>query len=327
MTIKLTLTIPVAQNKTQNWVERDDAGATRRQLTGRNYKTGKNGGGVLLKYTFSLLIMVIAHESYSYESVTSSGIKIVSTNKQIIIKGDESLEVINLPKKAISRRCSGKGKYSAIIIRASTLYGVDADLVNAVISSESCFNPKAVSPKGAQGLMQLMPFTAKRFGVTNSFDPAQNISGGVKYLRFLLNRFKGDVQLAVAAYNAGEGAVDHYGVIPPYKETRHYVKKVMRLYGKDSQKDDGVFIAPLKHVDSNKCISSRKIRAFTYLKVSGAYLRRFYIRKKGDTYSSIAKNVGLSRKEIENLNSSNKVNSLSKKQLSHIILLWKCKLK
>ncbi len=271
--------------------------------------------------------MVVSHGSYSYEFVTSSGINTASTNKKIIIKGDESLEATYWPKKAISRGCSDKGMYRAIIDRASGKYDVDADLVNAVISSESCFNPKAVSLKGAQGLMQLMPFTAKRFGVADSFDPTQNISGGVRYLRFLLNRFKGNVQFAVAAYNAGEGAVDHYGGIPPYKETRHYVKKVMKLYGKDFQRDYSTFIAPSKRVDNNKCIANRKIRAFTYLNVSGAYLRRFYIRKKGDTYSSIAKKAGLSVSKIENLNSLNEMRSTSKKRLGHIILLWRCKLK
>ncbi len=307
-------------------MERNNIGVMRRPSESRVYKTGKNRGGGLLKYTFAFLIMLTSHESHSYEFVTSSGINTVSTNKKIIIKGDELPEVTYRPKKTTSRKCSDKGRYRAIIDRASEKYGVDVGLVNAVISSESCFNPKAVSLKGAQGLMQLMPFTAKRFGVTDSFNPTQNISGGVKYLSFLLNRFKGNVQFAVAAYNAGEGAVDHYGGIPPYKETRHYVKKVMKLYGKDLKGDYSAFIALPKRVDTNKCIASRKIRAFTYLNVSGAYLRRFYIRRKGDTYSSIAKKVGLPVSKIEKFNSQNKTKSVSKKRLSHIILLWKCEL-
>ena len=106
---------------------------------------------------------------------------------------------------------------------------VDESLVRAVIHAESSFNPRAVSPKGAMGLMQLMPATARRFGVSNAFDPYQNIAGGVQYLAWLLNRYKGDWRLAVAGYNAGEGAVDKYSGVPPYRETRDYLNKVWSL--------------------------------------------------------------------------------------------------
>lgn len=109
-------------------------------------------------------------------------------------------------------------------------YGVDPELVKAVIQVESSRNYRALSSKGAQGLMQLIPDTADRFGVKNAFDPRQNIRGGVQYLRFLLAYYEGDVELACAAYNAGEGAVDKYGGVPPYKETRRYVKKIRALY-------------------------------------------------------------------------------------------------
>jgi soluble lytic murein transglycosylase-like protein len=105
---------------------------------------------------------------------------------------------------------------------------VEAPLVRSVIQTESNYNPLAVSNKGAEGLMQLIPSTARRFGVRNTFDSTQNVEGGVKYLKYLLDLFHGDYSRAVAAYNAGEGAVSRYGGVPPYKETQNYVAQVAR---------------------------------------------------------------------------------------------------
>lgn len=116
--------------------------------------------------------------------------------------------------------------YAAEINAAARQYGVDEAVVRAIIHAESAFNPNALSRVGAQGLMQLMPATARRFGVGNAFDAGQNISGGVQYLAFLLKRFKGDLTLAAAGYNAGEGAVDKYNGVPPYSETQRYVLRV-----------------------------------------------------------------------------------------------------
>jgi soluble lytic murein transglycosylase-like protein len=113
---------------------------------------------------------------------------------------------------------------------AARNYNLNVDLVNSVIQVESNYNPRAVSPKGAQGLMQLMPGTARRFGAKNSFDPKENIEAGVRYLKFLQETFK-DERLAIAAYNAGEGAVQKYGNVPPYPETLDYVAKVGKKYG------------------------------------------------------------------------------------------------
>ena len=122
-------------------------------------------------------------------------------------------------------------KYSAIIDTAAEAYGVDASLVHAVISAESGYNPYALSRTGAMGLMQLMPDTARRYGVQNMMDPVENNHGGVRYLRDLLTMFKGRLDLAVAAYNAGENAVIRHGHrVPPYSETRHYVPKVLGFY-------------------------------------------------------------------------------------------------
>ena len=106
-------------------------------------------------------------------------------------------------------------------------HGVDEALVHAVIQVESRYDPFAVSPRGAMGLMQLMPRTAERFEVTNAFDPVQNVDGGVRYLKELLARYSGQVRLALAAYNAGEEAVERHGGIPPYRETVDYVKRVL----------------------------------------------------------------------------------------------------
>lgn len=125
--------------------------------------------------------------------------------------------------------CVGNpAEFEPIINSCALEYGVDKSLVKAVIHAESGYDPNAVSSKGASGLMQLMPKTAESLKVSNSFDPKQNIRGGVRYLKFLLDTFKGDVSLALAAYNAGLSRVAQYGGIPPYVETRNYVDKVLQ---------------------------------------------------------------------------------------------------
>jgi len=121
-------------------------------------------------------------------------------------------------------------QFDQLIQQQSQANQVDPDLVKAVIRQESGFNPKAVSHVGAQGLMQLMPSTASGLGVTDSFNPAQNVAGGAKYLKNLLNKYDQSVPMALAAYNAGPGAVDKYHGVPPYKETQNYVKNVMKSY-------------------------------------------------------------------------------------------------
>jgi hypothetical protein len=131
-------------------------------------------------------------------------------------------------KLRTSFKLSGNpAEYESIINSCALQYGVDKSLVKAVIHAESGYDPHAVSPKGAQGLMQLMPKTAQGLKVNNSFDPSDNIRGGVRYLRFLLDTFKGDVTLALAAYNAGLSRVARYGGVPPYEETRNYVARVL----------------------------------------------------------------------------------------------------
>jgi hypothetical protein len=127
---------------------------------------------------------------------------------------------------------SGDCDLDWIIFRAGEKAGVDPRFIHAVIQQESQYNAKAVSPVGAQGLMQMMPATAERFGLKDPFDAAANVEAGTKYLKWLLDRFDGDVSLALAGYNAGEGSVDKFQGVPPYSETQNYVKKIVTNYGK-----------------------------------------------------------------------------------------------
>ncbi len=135
--------------------------------------------------------------------------------------------VADVGATAPSSSSSVSGKFSELIAAAAEKFDVDANLIQAVIKAESNFNPKAVSSSGALGLMQLMPSTAESLGVDDPLDPEQNIFGGTKFLHRLLDKYKNDVSLALAAYNAGPGAVDKYGGIPPYAQTQTYVKRVL----------------------------------------------------------------------------------------------------
>jgi Transglycosylase SLT domain len=123
------------------------------------------------------------------------------------------------------------GPYSEIIASMSQAHGLDPMLVNALIQVESNYRPRARSHKGAMGLMQLMPSTARRYNVRNPYDPRANVAAGVKHLKSLMDSFGGAVDLALAAYNAGEGAVKKFGGVPPYRETRNYVRRILSLAG------------------------------------------------------------------------------------------------
>jgi TPR repeat protein len=135
-------------------------------------------------------------------------------------------------------------KVMDMVLRLAPQYGVYPRLAMAVIRAESNFNPGALSPKNAQGLMQLIPETAERFNVKKPFDPEQNIRGGLAYLRWLLAYFKGDVALVAAAYNAGEGAVNKYAGIPPYAETQGYVKRIREIFKRDEHPFDPSITTP-----------------------------------------------------------------------------------
>ena len=163
---------------------------------------------------------------------------------------------INMSSKTLNKRAA---PYNNSIAKYAKRYGVDANLVKAVMAAESCYNRSALSPKNAQGLMQLIPKTAARFGVTDSYNADQNIRGGTNYLKVLNKRFKGNLVKTIAAYNAGEGAVDKYKGVPPYKETRRYVKKVMHVYAKLS----GQKVPTLSFANNSKFSYNKKGRVST----------------------------------------------------------------
>jgi hypothetical protein len=151
-----------------------------------------------------------------------------------------------------------RARFGEEIREVAARHGVAADLVEAVIRVESAFNPRALSNKGAQGLMQLMPRTASSLGVRNAFDPRENIDGGVRHLRYLLDRYPGNVPFALAAYNAGEKAVDHYGGIPPYAETQQYVQKILGS-GAARSGSGGVRSVVYRYVESDGTVTLTNI--------------------------------------------------------------------
>jgi soluble lytic murein transglycosylase-like protein len=164
--------------------------------------------------------------------VTFTSRKPASGTKYSLMEGNISRYRGNYRSYYSSSRYSARpqlSRFDSMIHRYAGQYNLETAMVKAVVHAESSFRPDAVSPKGAMGLMQLMPQTARRFGVSNAFQPEQNVLGGVKYLSFLMKRYYGNMELAVAAYNAGEGAVDRAGGVPPYKETINYVDRVSRL--------------------------------------------------------------------------------------------------
>jgi soluble lytic murein transglycosylase-like protein len=171
---------------------------------------------VVIAITFAVAAAAVADD----RRLSASDVPFVRIRKgtKIVIQGE--------------RPAASHPRYGTLITEAGRMHGVDPRLIAAVVRRESAWNPLAVSRAGARGLMQLMPATASMFGVSDLFDPRQNIFAGTRYLRSLLDRFDGDVSLALAAYNAGPGAVAKYNGVPPYRETKAYVAAVRKSYDK-----------------------------------------------------------------------------------------------
>lgn len=183
--------------------------------------------GLALAFGLLQLVPLAGHaRSAIYTYTDEHGV----THFTNIPRGDDRYQKVKVDRKSRRRHKAPKRSDYDLLIHATALeYHVPPALVKAVIAAESAFDPQAVSHRGAQGLMQLMPRTAAGLGVEDAFEPRQNVRGGVGYLREMLDRF-GDVTRAVAAYNAGPAAVDRYGGIPPYRETRDYVDRVLTYY-------------------------------------------------------------------------------------------------
>ncbi len=214
------------------WVNGEGTSSSRRQMYGagtsmRNYLHSRRVvllGGLLL----STLIPIVAKADGIVVLVDENG-------RKIYVNANESSSGVDWMTRGFRSNSSAvsggiPANIDQLVEQTANRYQVDPKLVHAIIRVESDYDPKAVSSKGAMGLMQLIPATAQRFGVANPFDPKQNLDGGVNYLKHLLGLFQGDLNLSLAAYNAGEHSVQRYGGIPAIPETQKYVRKVTEIY-------------------------------------------------------------------------------------------------
>ncbi|MBS8263110.1 lytic transglycosylase domain-containing protein [Mesobacillus boroniphilus] len=194
-----------------------------------NQPTSQSGNGL-----FQEILSGILSDQSNALGATATRLEELFDNAQIAVNNfdlakqniGQMLPPIQLTKVA----AKSNADFDGIIDKAAAIFNIPAKLIKSVIQKESNFNPNAVSHAGASGLMQLMPATARGLGVKNAFDPAENILAGSKYLRQMLDRYDNNIELALAAYNAGPGNVDKYGGIPPFKETQNYVRKVTDVF-------------------------------------------------------------------------------------------------
>jgi len=232
---------------------------------GRRIKSTRNlvGIGILLS---SLLWTPVPGYAELYKYFQNGVVHYTNRHPQQkgyeIVREDSALAVIVQPKTTYTSSPLEAPVYGDLIARIAKDYQLNPDLVKAIIRVESNYNKKAVSPKGAQGLMQLMPATADRFGVKDVFDPEDNITGGVKFLRYLLDKFGEDnLELVLAGYNAGEEAVHQYdNKIPPYEETQRYIKKVLAIYPFTFQSPGGRKSIIYKYVDKNGVLAFTNVQ-------------------------------------------------------------------
>lgn len=196
---------------------------------------------IILALLFFTNTIVLAESGNDKQQVVSASnlsainkkIEQLSTTPTTIKKSSKKTKIKHCYQHTLKTLRKKSKPYNQAITEASSQYGISTALIRSIITAESCFKPAVVSPQGATGLMQLMPATAKRFGIINLTNPKDNIQAGTRYLRYLLDRYQGNVISTIAAYNAGEGAVKRFkGEVPEYKETKTYVKRVMSLYDK-----------------------------------------------------------------------------------------------
>ncbi len=230
----------------------------------------------MIKFYMRYIAVLVAALLVIFQLFGAGGVS-TSIAAEMYVYTDENGTLLLTDKPYLENESLARGRswvssplheFQSTIKRISARYRVDPTLVTAVISTESNFNELAISRSGAMGLMQLMPDTATHLGVQDPFDPKDNIEGGVKYLRYLIERFKGNLELAIAAYNCGPSTIDKFGGVPPYGETRRYIKKVFdRYHGKKS-----MYISPSQSRTVRKIVRSDGSIIYTNSS-SEAYIR------------------------------------------------------